>query len=100
MIRTLSRAGEDVKGRAAGHRRPPSTPEGGPQVTIAKPDRRPVQPPLHDLAAAVHAPTTVLSGHDGQITAHGVQGVFYADLRALSEAVLRVAGQEPEPVMD
>jgi glycogen debranching enzyme len=69
-------------------------------VTIAKPDRRPVQPPLHDLAAAVHAPTTVLSGHDGQITAHGVQGVFYADLRALSEAVLRVAGQEPEPVMD
>ncbi|GAA5200435.1 glycogen debranching N-terminal domain-containing protein [Rugosimonospora acidiphila] len=60
---------------------------------------RQLQPLLHDLTATVHAPVSALSGHDGQIRGQGVQGVFYADCRALSEAVLRVDGDEPEPVM-
>jgi glycogen debranching enzyme len=63
------------------------------------PHRQPLQPLLHDLTATVHAPVSALSGHDGQIRGQGVQGVFYADCRVLSEAVLRVDGQEPEPVM-
>ncbi|MDT5028693.1 MAG: hypothetical protein QOE61_5119 [Micromonosporaceae bacterium] len=68
-------------------------------MTIASPAERPLQPLLHDLTAAAHAPTAVLSDHSGQIAGHGVQGVFYADCRALSRAVLRVDGLEPVPVM-
>ncbi|HEX6499187.1 MAG TPA: glycogen debranching N-terminal domain-containing protein [Micromonosporaceae bacterium] len=60
--------------------------------------REPRQPLLHDLTTVVHAPLSALSEHSGQIRAHGVQGVFYADCRVLSEAVLRVDGYEPEPV--
>ncbi len=56
------------------------------------------QPFLHDLVATVSAPTSVLSGADGQIRAAGVQGMFHADTRVLSEAVLRVDGQEPEAI--
>ncbi len=59
---------------------------------------RPVQPALHDLVAAVHAPTAVLGAADGQIRAAGAQGLFHGDRRALSRAELRVAGHEPEPV--
>ena len=60
---------------------------------------RRLQPLLHDLVPTVAAPTCVLSGPDGQIRATGVQGVFHADLRALSAAVLRLDDREPEPVM-
>ncbi|GIH17935.1 amylo-alpha-1,6-glucosidase [Rugosimonospora africana] len=63
------------------------------------PHRQRLQPLLHDLTVTVSAPVSALSGHDGQIRGDGVQGVFYADLRALSRAVLRVDGAEPEPVM-
>ncbi|HET6531627.1 MAG TPA: glycogen debranching N-terminal domain-containing protein [Actinoplanes sp.] len=56
------------------------------------------QPLVHDLVATVAAPTSALSGADGQIRARGVQGVFHADARVLSEAVLRVDGREPEPI--
>jgi glycogen debranching enzyme len=59
---------------------------------------RPLQPLLHDLTAIVHAPVTALSERSGQVRVRGVQGVFYADRRALSEAVLRIDGHEPEPV--
>jgi glycogen debranching enzyme len=70
-------------------------------VTIAIPHRQHVlQPLLHDLVAIAAAPTSVLSGHDGQIRAQGVQGVFHADCRVLSEAVLRVDGGEPEAIAD
>ncbi|GAA5180639.1 glycogen debranching N-terminal domain-containing protein [Rugosimonospora acidiphila] len=63
------------------------------------PHRRPLQPMLHDLTVTVRAPVSALSGQDGQIRARGVQGVFYADCRALSEAVLRIDGIEPESVL-
>jgi glycogen debranching enzyme len=59
---------------------------------------RPLQPLLHDLTAIVHAPVTALSDHSGQILGRGVQGVFYADCRALSEAVLRLDGYLPEAI--
>ena len=57
-----------------------------------------LQPLLHDLVPMVSAPTSVLCGADGQIRASGVQGVFHADARVLSEAVLRVDGREPEAI--
>ncbi len=57
-----------------------------------------LQPLLHDLVATVSAPTSVLSGADGQIRAAGVQGMVHADARVLSEAVLRIDGHEPEPI--
>jgi hypothetical protein len=56
------------------------------------------QPFLHDLVACVQAPTQVLSGANGQIREHGVQGVLHADLRVLSRAELLVDGAEPEPI--
>jgi len=57
-----------------------------------------LQPLLHDLVATVAAPTTALTGTDGQIRAAGVQGAFHADARVLCEAVLRLDGQEAEPI--
>ena len=63
------------------------------------PHRQRLQPLLHDLAVTVSAPVSALSGQDGQIRGDGVQGVFYADCRALSRAVLMIDGEEPEPVM-
>jgi glycogen debranching enzyme len=55
---------------------------------------------LHDLVPAVAAPTSALSGPDGQIRSTGAQGVFHADARVLSAAVLRLDGREPEPIGD
>ncbi|GAA5193879.1 glycogen debranching N-terminal domain-containing protein [Rugosimonospora acidiphila] len=61
------------------------------------------QPPrqrsLHDLVATTHAPTTVLGGPDGQIGGPGAQGVYHADLRALSTVELLLDGRRPEPVL-
>ncbi|MFD1543244.1 glycogen debranching N-terminal domain-containing protein, partial [Nonomuraea guangzhouensis] len=57
-----------------------------------------LQPLLHDLVSTVLAPTTALSGTDGQIRAAGVQGLFHADARALSQVTLAVDGWEPEAV--
>lgn len=57
-----------------------------------------LQPLLHDLVSTTMAPTSVLSGADGQIRPAGVQGLFHADSRALSRATLLVDGREPEAV--
>ncbi|MBO3752805.1 amylo-alpha-1,6-glucosidase [Streptosporangiaceae bacterium NEAU-GS5] len=57
-----------------------------------------LQPPLHDLVGTVMAATCALSDADGQIRAHGAQGLFHADRRVLSQARLLIDGHEPEPV--
>jgi glycogen debranching enzyme len=57
-----------------------------------------IQPRLHDLIVTVCAPTSALSGADGQIRAAGVQGVFHADTRVLAQALVRLDGREPEPL--
>lgn len=57
-----------------------------------------LQPLLHDLLAAVHAPTQAWSGQDGQIRPGGAQGVLHGDVRVLSAAVLTVDGREPEAI--
>lgn len=57
-----------------------------------------LQPLLHDLVSTVMAPTTALGGADGQIRPSGVQGLFHADARVLSQARLLIDGREPEAV--
>ncbi|MFI0424601.1 glycogen debranching N-terminal domain-containing protein [Spongiactinospora sp. 9N601] len=66
-------------------------------MSAAYPGRR-VPPRLDDLAVVILAPTSALSGRDGQIRPIGAQGVFHADHRVLSRAVLLVDGLEPEAV--
>ncbi|GID95397.1 glycogen debranching N-terminal domain-containing protein [Amorphoplanes digitatis] len=56
------------------------------------------QPPTFDLVVTLAAPTFALADTDGQIRAGGAQGVFHADARMLSEAVLRLDGGEAEPI--
>jgi hypothetical protein len=60
---------------------------------------RHLQPLLHDLVSVVLAPTSALSDVAGQIRpGTGVQGVFRADARMLSQVELRIDGREPDPV--
>ncbi|MFC4586318.1 amylo-alpha-1,6-glucosidase [Sphaerisporangium corydalis] len=70
---------------------------GDPPATPPDP-APPLQPLLHDLVSAVLAPTSALSGADGQIRATGAQGFFHADSRALSQVRLLIDGREPEPI--
>ena len=55
-----------------------------------------LQPFLHDLLAAVRAPTQAWSAADGQVRRAGAQGVYHGDVRVLAEAVVTVGGVEPE----
>ncbi|MEV4754267.1 glycogen debranching N-terminal domain-containing protein [Micromonospora sp. NPDC049559] len=57
-----------------------------------------LQPLLHDLVGVVLAPTSALTGPDGQLRPLGVQGVFHADARVLRQAELRIDGREPEAI--
>ena len=61
---------------------------------------RALQPMVHQLTVCIAAPTTVLSAADGQITHEGAQGLFHADVRALSRAEVLVDGRSPEPVAE
>jgi len=75
------------------------TDTGHPSRSPHPPDPgRPLQPALHDLLTAVRGPTAALSGRDGQIRPTGAHGVFHADVRVLSAAVLTVDGREPESI--
>ncbi|HZP51020.1 glycogen debranching N-terminal domain-containing protein [Actinocrinis sp.] len=56
------------------------------------------QPWLHDLVTTLQAPTVALCSPDGQVRSNGAQGVFHADVRVLSQAVLIVDGAQPQPV--
>ncbi|HLT83506.1 MAG TPA: glycogen debranching N-terminal domain-containing protein, partial [Phototrophicaceae bacterium] len=61
-----------------------------------------LQPLLHDLLVAVHAPTQAWSASDGQVRARGAQGFYDGDLRVLSRAELAVGTEletEPEAVV-
>ena len=58
------------------------------------------QPLLHDLLVCLRAPTQAWSDPDGQMRpdAAGLHGVFHADVRVLSGAVLTLNGEEPEVI--
>ncbi len=57
------------------------------------------QPYLHDLLACLRAPSQALAGRDGQIAGTGVAGIYVADRRVVSRAVLTVAGAELAPIL-
>ena len=57
-----------------------------------------LQPFLHDLVAAVQAPTQAWCGSDGQVRPLGAQGIYHGDVRVVAEAVVTVAGAEPETI--
>ena len=56
------------------------------------------QPFIHDQITCLAAPALALFGADGQVRGIGAQGVYVADRRILRTLVLRVGGEEPEPV--
>jgi glycogen debranching enzyme len=56
------------------------------------------QPYLHEVVTCVRAPSTVLSGRDGQIRAGGAHGLLHAETRFLSELVATIDGREPAPI--
>ncbi len=58
----------------------------------------PLQPLLHDLLVTLRAPSQVWCSPDGQVHAGGLHGVYHADVRVLSQAVVRVDGALPESV--
>ncbi|QAY70513.1 glycogen debranching N-terminal domain-containing protein [Xylanimonas protaetiae] len=58
----------------------------------------PLQPLLHDLQVTLRAPSQVWCSPDGQVHPRGLHGVYHADVRVLSEAVVRVDGALPEAV--
>lgn len=55
-------------------------------------------PPVSNLVVTVRAPAAALSGRDGQIRATGMDGLFVADVRALTEVRLRFGDREPYPL--
>lgn len=58
-----------------------------------------LQPLLQDRLVCLSAPTQAWSGPDGQIrVGAGIDGVYHADIRVLSHAVLQVDGVEPEVI--
>lgn len=60
-----------------------------------------LQPLLHDLLVAVHAPTQAWSDSCGQIglvDGRGAQGIYHGDVRVLSGARLTVDGATPEAI--
>ena len=54
------------------------------------------QPYLHDLVTVLRAPMVAVGGRDGQLRAHGVEGIYAYDRRLLSALVVTVDGREPE----
>src|SRR5918997_1225367 len=64
--------------------------------SLPEPGQPALQPLLHELLVTTMAPTQVWSGRDGQIRGTGAQGMYHADVRVISEAVLTVDGVEPE----
>lgn len=65
----------------------------------ANPQHAHRQPYLHELIAAVRAPSMALCNRDGQIVGAGVAGIYLGDRRIVSRSVLTVDGDEPTAVV-
>ncbi|MFJ7207921.1 glycogen debranching N-terminal domain-containing protein [Streptomyces sp. NPDC098789] len=62
------------------------------------PARRPELPPVHGALICVAAPCLVISPEHGQLTGHGIDGIYRSGRRLLSRCVLRIGGREPVAV--
>ncbi|MEV4944709.1 glycogen debranching N-terminal domain-containing protein [Streptomyces sp. NPDC053755] len=86
-------------GPPAGHPPPAAgqAPSGHP--TAGPPHSGPARtgelPSVHDALLCVALPALVVCAAHGQLTGHGLEGVYLAGRRLLSRCVLRVAGREP-----
>ena len=58
----------------------------------------PVQPLLSDELVVLRAPTQVWSAPDGTIGSRPIHGVYYSDLRVISNFAVRIAGAAPEVI--
>lgn len=70
----------------------PARPPGVPAA------RRPELPPVHGAVICVAAPCLVISPEHGQLTGHGLDGIYRAGRRLLSRCVLRIGGRDPVAV--
>ncbi|MEF2526343.1 MULTISPECIES: glycogen debranching N-terminal domain-containing protein [Streptomyces] len=64
----------------------------------APPAPRPELPPVHGAVICVSAPCLAISPEHGQLTGHGMDGIYRSGRRLLSRCVLRVAGRDPVAV--
>ncbi|MFG2868774.1 glycogen debranching N-terminal domain-containing protein [Streptomyces sp. NPDC048338] len=55
-------------------------------------------PAVHDAIICVALPALAVCAEHGQLTGHGLEGVYLAGRRLLSRCVLRIAGREPVPL--
>ncbi|MET3984999.1 glycogen debranching N-terminal domain-containing protein [Streptomyces sp. PvR034] len=62
------------------------------------PARRPELPPVHGALICVAAPCLVISSEHGQLTGHGIDGIYRSGRRLLSRCVLRIGGRDPVAV--
>ncbi|MFJ3162531.1 glycogen debranching N-terminal domain-containing protein [Streptomyces kanasensis] len=83
--RRTARPGGRAHPPPAAHGRPPAAPPGGP-------------PSVHHALVGVALPGLAVSPEHGQLTGHGLEGVYQSGRRLLSRCHLRVFGREPVPV--
>ncbi|MFF8827796.1 glycogen debranching N-terminal domain-containing protein [Streptomyces sp. NPDC015131] len=76
---------------------PPAPPAPAPAGPGVPPPASPMGPPpaVHDALVCVALPSFALSAPHGQLTGHGIEGVYTAGRRVLGRCRLRVAGREP-----
>ncbi|MER5730406.1 glycogen debranching N-terminal domain-containing protein [Streptomyces sp. NPDC002138] len=67
-------------------------------VHTVPPARRPELPPVHGALICVAAPCLVISPEHGQLTGHGIDGIYRSGRRLLSRCVLRIGGRDPVAV--
>ncbi|MFF7180966.1 glycogen debranching N-terminal domain-containing protein [Streptomyces sp. NPDC008121] len=86
-----------ASGPPSGHPPPAAHTTGHPPAGITHPGlARPGElPSVHDALLCVALPALVVCAAHGQLTGHGLEGVYLAGRRLLSRCVLRVAGREP-----
>ncbi|MFF9914634.1 glycogen debranching N-terminal domain-containing protein [Streptomyces sp. NPDC013457] len=76
----------------------PGLPAGQAPATGPRPPgavRPPELPSVHDALLCVALPALAVCSEHGQLTGHGLEGVYASGRRLLSRCVLRVAGREP-----
>ncbi|SDK32463.1 glycogen debranching N-terminal domain-containing protein [Streptomyces indicus] len=82
---------------AAASRRPHPLPRPSGGEATAQPAGRAVRqlPPVHASLICVALPGLAISAEHGQLTGHGLEGIYQAGRRLLSRCHVRVAGREP-----
>ncbi|MFF2779284.1 glycogen debranching N-terminal domain-containing protein [Streptomyces sp. NPDC058052] len=85
---------------APGHptEQPTRQPLAGGGAPVTHGNRPGELPAVHDALLCVALPAFAVSPRHGQLTGHGLEGVYASGRRLLSRSVLRIAGREPVPL--